>query len=435
MSTTSISVTKNLTGSINYVLYGTGEKKKQHENDGTTRAVAVSCSVKGGVKSFWKLGNDIKRKNSKIKNVGYNVIQSFNDKQFNYKNKKDSRIVNGLGVELAHRLFPNSPVLVVTHNDGKGHKLHNHIIVLNYDLQTQHAIRKNRGIRVVRAVNDKLMRENALSTVTYGRNFDKEVNNQFDLLLIENLRDAQKSSTDFNDFLNRLKARGIKVSVNGHDSTKKGLVYSMMDMTATRKNKKTGKVESHPRPRRRKASRLGKEFTFDALQTQFILNRKKKEHDRQIHLQEIKKMMAERTRRQKRLGVSESLENADSHSKKREKSDKKEVQNQVTIKRIHIDDAQTALTDNSKSNDKQAIAELSDLGETSSIKKTARERSPRPQRDKKSPKPKTTAKIQRKQKKQYNRKKYERIQLPTINDTLLEINNKQQKKRDDSKQF
>lgn len=430
MSTTSISVTKNLTGSINYVLYGTGEKKKQNEKNNTTRAVAVSCSVRSGVKAFWKLGNDIKRRNSKIKNVGYNIIQSFNDKQFDYKNKKDARIVNGLGVELAHRLFPNSPVLVVTHNDGKGHKLHNHIIVLNYNLQTQKAIRKNRGIRVVRAVNDKLMKENSLDTVTYGRNFNKEVNNQFDLLLISNLRDAQKSSTDFNDFLNRLKARGIKVSVKGQQGTKKGLVYSMMDVTATRKNKKTGKVESHPRPRRRKASRLGKEFTFDVLQTQFILNRKKKEHDRQIHLKEIQKMMSERTRRQqKRLEVAESLENTDNHSKKREKSDRKEVQNQTVIKRIHIDDAQTALIDNSKSNDRQAIQELSDLGETSSIKKTARERSPRPQRDKKSPKPKTTAKIQ------HNRKKHEKIILPTINDTLLEINNEQQKKHDDSKQF
>lgn len=422
-----------MTASINYVVYGNGEKYQKNKQNHTTRAVAVTCTMQGGIKQFLKFGNDIKRKNSKIKNVGYNIIQSFNDKQFDYKNPRDARIVNGLGVELAHRLFPNSPVLTVTHNDGKGHKLHNHIIVLNYDLQTQKAIRKNRGIRVVRAVNDKLMRENSLSTVQYGRNFDKEVNNQFDLLLISNLRDAQKSSTDFNDFLNRLKARGIKVSVKGQQGTKKGLVYSMMDMTATRKNKRTGKVENHPRPRRRKASRLGKEFTYDALQTQFILNRKKKEHDRQIHLQEIKKMMAERTRRQKRLEVAESLENTDNHSKKREKSDKKEVQNQVTIKRIHIDDAQTALTDNSKSNDKQAIQELSSLGETSSIKKTARERSPRPQRDKKT-ETKTTAKIQRKPK-QYNRKKHEKIILPTANDALLEINNEQQKKHDDSKQF
>lgn len=426
MSTTSISVTKNLTGSINYVLYGTGEKKKQHENDGTTRAVAVSCSVKGGVKTFWKLGNDIKRRNSKIKNVGYNIIQSFNDKQFDYKNKKDARIVNGLGVELAHRLFPNSPVFVVTHNDGKGHKLHNHILVLNYDMQTQHAIRKNRSIKAVRAVNDKLMRENALSTVTYGRNFDKEVNNQFDLLLIENLRDAQKSSTDFSQFSNLLKARGINISMKGHDSTKKGLVYSMMDMTATRKNKKTGKVESHPRPRRRKASRLGKEFTFDALQTQFILNRKKKEHDRQTRLKEIKKMMSERTRRQKRLEVAENLENADNHSKKREKSDRKEVQNQTIIRRVHIEQAENDLQDNTASNDKSAIQELEDFGEVSSIKKTARERSPRPQRDKKI-EIKTTAKNQR--------KKHEKIQLPTADDILLEINNEQQKKHDDSKQF
>lgn len=420
MSTTSISVTKNLTGSINYVLYGTGEKKKQNENNGTTRAVAVSCSVKGGVKAFWKLGNDIKRRNSKIKNVGYNIIQSFNDKQFNYKNKKDSRIVNGLGVELAHRLFPNSPVLVVTHNDGKGHKLHNHIIVLNYDLQTQKAIRKNRSIKIVRTVNDKLMKENSLDTVAYGRNFNKEVNNQFDLLLLSKLENAQRQAIDFDDYTKRLDILGVSV-VKKEKNGITGLTYKMIDKSHKNKND-----EVKPRLRRRKASRFGEQFTFTGLQTQFILNRKKQEEERQKHLKEIKKIMSARLKQHEPVEITK---NVDSHSKKREKSDRKEVQNQTVIKRIHIDDAQTALTDNSKSNDRQAIQELSDLGETSSIKKTARERSPRPQRDKKSPKPKTTAKIQ------HNRKKHEKIILPRGYDALLEINNEQQKKHDDSKQF
>ena len=420
MSTTSISVTKNLTGSINYVLYGTGEKKKQNENNGTTRAVAVSCSVKGGVKAFWKLGNDIKRRNSKIKNVGYNIIQSFNDKQFNYKNKKDSRIVNGLGVELAHRLFPNSPVLVVTHNDGKGHKIHNHIILLNYYLQTQKAIRKNRSIKIVRTVNDKLMKENSLDTVAYGRNFNKEVNNQFDLLLLSKLENAQRQAIDFDDYTKRLDILGVSV-VKKEKNGITGLTYKMIDKSHKNKND-----EVKPRLRRRKASRFGEQFTFTGLQTQFILNRKKQEEERQKHLKEIKKIMSARLKQHEPVEITK---NVDSHSKKREKSDRKEVQNQTVIKRIHIDDAQTALTDNSKSNDRQAIQELSDLGETSSIKKTARERSPRPQRDKKSPKPKTTAKIQ------HNRKKHEKIILPRGYDALLEINNEQQKKHDDSKQF
>lgn len=420
MSTTSISVTKNLTGSINYVLYGTGEKKKQHENDGTTRAVAVSCSVRGGVKTFWKLGNDIKRRNSKIKNVGYNIIQSFNDKQFDYRDKKDARIVNGLGVELAYRLFPNSPVLVVTHNDGKGHKLHNHILVLNYDMQTQHAIRKNRSIKAVRAVNDKLMKENSLDTVAYGRNFNKEVNNQFDLLLLSKLENAQRQAIDFDDYTKRLDILGVSV-VKKEKNGVTGLTYKMIDKSHKNKND-----EVKPRLRRRKASRFGEQFTFTGLQTQFILNRKKQEEERQKHLKEIKKIMSARLKQHEPVEITK---NADSHSKKREKSDRKEVQNQVTIRRVHIEDAENALTDNAKSNDKQAIAELSDLGETSSIKKTARERSPRPQRDKKSPKPKTTAKIQ------HNRKKHEKIILPRGYDALLEINNEQQKKHDDSKQF
>ena len=301
------------------------------------------------------LGNYIKRRNSKIKNVGYNIIQSFNDKQFNYKNKKDSRIVNGLGVELAHRLFPNSPVLVVTHNDGKGHKLHNHIIVLNYDLQTQKAIRKNRSIKIVRTVNDKLMKENSLDTVAYGRNFNKEVNNQFDLLLLSKLENAQRQAIDFDDYTKRLDILGVSV-VKKEKNGITGLTYKMIDKSHKNKND-----EVKPRLRRRKASRFGEQFTFTGLQTQFILNRKKQEEERQKHLKEIKKIMSARLKQHEPVEITK---NVDSHSKKREKSDRKEVQNQTVIKRIHIDDAQTALTDNSQSNDRQAIQELSDLGET-----------------------------------------------------------------------
>ena len=426
MSTTSISVTKNLTGSINYVLYGTGEKKKQHENDGTTRAVAVSCSVRGGVKEFWKLGNDIKRRNSKIKNVGYNIIQSFNDKQFDYKNAKDARIVNGLGVELAHRLFPNSQVLVVTHNDGKGHKLHNHILVLNYDMQTQRAIRKNRSIKAVRAVNDKLMRENALNTVTYGRNFDKEVNNQFDLLLISKLENAQRQAIDFDDYTKRLDILGVTV-VKKEKNGVTGLTYKMIDKSHKNKND-----EVKPRLRRRKASRFGEQFTFTGLQAQFQLNREKREQEKEKHKKQIQKMLADKLKRQKRVEIAENqAKTVQKSSKKREKSDKKENQNQIIIKRVHIEQAQSELQDNTTSNDKTAIQELNSLGDTVSSKKSARQRRPRPQRAQ-------NLKIKRiKIKKDTNnRKNHEKIILPSTHDVLLDINTEEQRKKyDDSKQF
>lgn len=427
MSITSISATHNLTASVNYVIYGNGEKGKQNRLNHTTRAVAISCTVQGGFKAFMAYGRRNKRLHSKIRNSGYNIIQSFNDKKFDYRNKKDVQIVNGMGVQLAQRLFPHSNYLVVTHIDGKGKKIHNHIIVINYDMLSKTAIRNNRDIRIIRAVNDDLMRQNNLETVTYGRNFDKEVNNQFDIELLTKLKDTREHATSFKDYCRLLKLRGVEV-VQKTKNGVKGLVYKMMDTHATKQ--KDGKAVPAPRTRRRKASRYGSEFTLKGLQVQFELNRKRIDEEKEERRKQIKKMVADRTRRQqKRVELANNLENADSHSKKREKSDKKEVQNQVTIRRVHIEDAENALTDNTKSNDKQAITELSDLGETSSIKKTARERSPRPQRDKKSPKLKTTAKIQ------HNRKKHEKIILPRGYDALLEINNEQQKKHDDSKQF
>lgn len=430
MSITSISSTHNLTASVNYVIYGNGEKGKQNRLNHTTRAVAISCTVQGGFKAFMAYGRRNKRLHSKIRNSGYNIIQSFNDKKFDYRNKKDVQIVNGMGVQLAQRLFPHSNYLVVTHIDGKGKKIHNHIIVINYDMLSKTAIRNNRDIRIIRAVNDDLMRQNNLETVTYGRNFDKEVNNQFDIELLTKLKDTREHATSFKDYCHLLKLRGVEV-VQKTKNGVKGLVYKMMDTHATKQ--KDGKAVPAPRTRRRKASRYGSEFTLKGLQVQFELNRKRIDEEKEERRKQIQKMVADRTRRQqKRVELANNLENADSHSKKREKSDRKEVQNQVTIRRVHIEDAETALTDNSKSNDKQAIQELSDLGETSSIKKTVRKDSPRPQRDKK-PKVQTTAKNQHK--KQYNRKKHEKIILPTANDILLEINNEQQKKHDDSKQF
>lgn len=424
MSITSISATHNLTASVNYVIYGNGETGKQNRLNHTTRAVAISCTVQGGFKAFMAYGRRNKRLHSKIRNSGYNIIQSFNDKKFDYRNRKDVQIVNGMGVQLAQRLFPHSNYLVVTHIDGKGKKIHNHIIVINYDMLSKTAIRNNRDIRIIRAVNDDLMRQNNLETVTYGRNFDKEVNNQFDIELLTKLKDTREHATSFKDYCRLLKLRGVEVVQKTKNSVK-GLVYKMMDTHATKQ--KDGKAVPAPRTRRRKASRYGSEFTLKGLQVQFELNRKRIDEEKEERRKQIQKMVVDRTRRQqKRVELANNLENADSHSKKREKSDKKEVQNQVTIRRVHIEDAENALTDNTKSNDRQALEELSDLGEVSSSKTATRKRSPRPQRDKKI-ETKTTAKNQR--------KKHEKIQLPTADDILLEINNEQQKKHDDSKQF
>ena len=431
MSVTTISVTHDLNHSVNYVVWGNGEKGQKNRENNTPRPVASYCSISGGYRGFLKFGHEVMKRKGKTDKVGFNIVQSFNDKQFDIHNKRDAKIVNGLGVELAHRLYPNSPTLVETHDDGDGGHLHNHITVLNYDLETYTTIRKNTDIRIIRGYNDTLMRENGLSTVSYGRNFEKEIHNEFDLELLGKLRNAQNQAVSFDDYIKRLQSVGVTTIVKEKNGVT-GLTYKMMNNYAKRKNKKTGKQEIHPRLSRRKASRYGKSFTFDGLQAQFQLNREKREQEKEKHKKQIQKMLADKLKQQKRVEIAENqAKTVKKSSKKREFTDKQENQNQIIIKRVHVEQAQSELQDNTTSNDKTAIQELNSLGETVSSKKSARQRRPRPQHAQ-NPKIKRI-KIK---KDTNNRKNHEKIILPSTHDVLLDINTEEQRKKyDDSKQF
>lgn len=412
MSVTSISKTRNLRKSVNYVLYGNGEKRRQHKMNGTNRASAIFCSSKDGVKGFLRDGRNLVRHKNNRRVVAYNLIQSFPKSEFNVKNKSDVEFANDLGVELAHRLFKDSEILVVTHTDSAGKHVHNHIIVLNDCLSTGKAIDKNRSVKALRACNDDLMRDYNLSTVDYVRDFSKELNGQFDISLIEKLNDARKQAVSYDDYVQRLASQGVTVTQKQKNGTV-GLVYKMLDKHAKKTVK--GKEKTVPRTRRRKASKLGREFTYLDLQKQFEVN-KRIILNREKRLRELKKRQYEQIKKQRQL---EQQENTSNTSKKREKSDNQENQNQIIIKRVHIEQATDALQDNTASNDKQAIEELNDVGESSSIKKSARQRRPRPQR----------VKIVKHEKKH-------KIKLPTLDiestDNLLYLNNENQKIQDEN---
>src|SRR5699024_8378901 len=75
-------------------------------------------------------------------------------------NELDQEIVTELGRQLAKKMHPNSDCLVVTHTDGEGGAIHNHILVLNHDNSTGKALTKYRRPVEVERANDEVMREN-----------------------------------------------------------------------------------------------------------------------------------------------------------------------------------------------------------------------------------------------------------------------------------
>lgn len=424
MSVTTIERTQSIKDSVEYVVLGKGEKRKQTLKNHTTRAKALFCSCPGGLNGFIKYSNEVMKKNPSRRIKGFNIIQSFPDNEFDYKNQDDIDYCNGLGVELATRLYPDSHFAVVTHTDGDGHKVHNHIIVINDVLSLGTSIKTKRDIRFVRAINDKLMRDVGLSTVQYGhKDFTKQKNGQFNIDLTKKIDDALKHSTELIQFIDKLDKLGVSVKVKrGYTHEPVGITYSMVDKN--NKKKKKGKLVSAPRTRHRKGSTLGREYTYQSIIKQINDNCDRAYEERQKRLREAKKRQYEQIKKRQQLEQQENISNT---SKKREKNDKQETQKQVIIKRVHIADAVDALQDNTASNDKQAIQELTDVGESSPIKKAVRRAdSQRPQR----------VKNTEKHIKQVKKHKKQKIELPTVDiesiDNLLYLNNENQKTQDEN---
>ena len=277
---------KNSANIIGYVFYG--RKTQTSEN---FRARAVFCSTSLQV---LKVKADALQKTKNITPM-ISIIQSFSNKQDNLdpNSKKDCRYVNDLGVALANKLYPSSDVLVVTHNDGTNNNLHNHILVLNYDYRLKHALRKNRNLYKMRNVNDKLMVEHGLSVVkkikplekiTFEtKRIKKEDKNwhehDFDTLLKNKIESAKKNVKSFAEFADLLGKNGVDVKTSPSKKKAVGLTFKMLDRFHYKKV--DGKKILAPRTRRRKASKLGSSFSYDAILQACEANRKALEKTKQ----------------------------------------------------------------------------------------------------------------------------------------------------------
>lgn len=267
VETSSIKSTANILG---YVFYGRKEQIKENY-----RARTVFCSTS---LQILKAKADTLQKTKHVAPM-ISIIQSFNNEQdkLDYTNSSDCKYVNDLGVELANKLYPNSDFLVVTHNDGTNHNLHNHILVLNYDYKLKHALRKNRNLYKMRHVNDELMRDCGLSVVKKSKNLEKTTfetkriasedknwrEHDFDTILKTKINSAKKNSKSFDDFTDLLGKVDVEVKIRKSKAGKVGLTFKMKD--SYHYKKVNGKKVLAPRMRRRKSSKLGTAFSYESI--------------------------------------------------------------------------------------------------------------------------------------------------------------------------
>lgn len=255
MSVVNIRPTYDLKAAVGYV--------SGHDHE---RESAVYVSNGMDTSSWLDQAQATMRLHNRRRVQGYTLIQSWGADELNVANPDDVRRANVAGQQLAKRLIGDSAnYMVVTHTDGKGRKVHNHIIICN-DVDGK-AVRDARWTKTMK-VNDDLMKD--LGFERTERSADKQTTRQRrDALdgksrsaddwvddLKATIRQTASEATNEEEWLSMMDDAGVSVKIR-HEKKKVGISY---------------KVDGH-RPIR--ANRMGTDFQFDHLNAQWEANRQK----------------------------------------------------------------------------------------------------------------------------------------------------------------
>lgn len=289
MSVTSITQCKSLRA---MAVYCTTPKKDQ-----TSERVAYMHCDLGSVNQFLQYTeNTIKAHRRKIQ--GYTLLQSFPSHEFHVDNQNHIAIVNLLGQQLAQALYPNSPCLVITHADSDGQCLHNHILVINHDLETDGCIKDNRHFRYVKEANDILMRKHGYevckesdSKQSQGEYWSNKRNHWLDQLK-DSLDKVLSHATTMQEFHDYLKAEGVSSTLYKANGTlKEKFTYQVMDSD--------GKLH------KKRSDKLGADYTREAIERTLASNRHKRSLEAQKPIMSMSNWIEAQRRLQEELKENE----------------------------------------------------------------------------------------------------------------------------------
>ncbi|WP_082492608.1 relaxase/mobilization nuclease domain-containing protein [Arthrobacter sp. Leaf69] len=295
MSITTVSPVYDLGTRAAYLELGVGAKKKGHKAAGTDRLAPGFYCDAPSIDAFVKMGNLLAEQNGR-RVKAHSYIVSFHPDELDVKDPRDLQRAGDLAFLLAKKMRPNSPAMVVVHDDGTGGCAHAHITILNHDTFTGKAPPSFRVHWQVKRANDRLMQEEGMQVTSSARAYAPGsywANKRGDMAAFDQqLGDAieqaglDPSAVDLPTFIAACNERGVEVLTAEHKvvsdgyrsktagETATGLTYKMRDVSTTGKN---------PRVRRRKASALSFEFTADGLEEVFTKKQEMKEQRRVNH--------------------------------------------------------------------------------------------------------------------------------------------------------
>lgn len=293
MAITTITSTKNGKGSIDYVLKGRTEDKKNPEE----RTLAVRghnldpSRAAEQMSAVWR--NFGKDDGHTIQT--YRIIQSFRESDFNKENYEDIEKANEIGLALAEKLYPTRQALIVTQADGEGGKVHNHIIVNSVEPVAGKSLRgiETSWEKTISKANDEVLKEHKIKALARGTLRDVAYSRS-ELSIItdkttswkDTIRDAvedsisEKNITSIEDLKEKLKDDyDIELKLRGKTITYAGTFNISKD-------------EENPKfvERKVRATKLGNNYTLEGLNHGFRENEKQRQRETTNKLSTIERI-------------------------------------------------------------------------------------------------------------------------------------------------
>ena len=275
MAITTITSTKNGKGSIDYVLKGRTEDKKNPEE----RTLAVrghNLDPSRAAEQMAAVWRNFGKDDGKTIQT-YRIIQSFRESDFHKENDEDIEKANEIGLALAEKLYPNRQALIVTQTDGDGGKVHNHIIVNSVEPVAGKSLRgiETSWEKTISKANDEVLKEHKINALKRGTLRDVAYSRS-ELSIIadktaswkDTIRDAVEDSmkdtnvTSIDDLKEKLQSDyDIELKLRGKTITYAGTFN-------------TSKDEENPKlvERKVRALKLGKNYTLEGLDNGFREN-------------------------------------------------------------------------------------------------------------------------------------------------------------------
>ena len=152
---------------IDYSSAHDGKDKAHNHNkfDRVLAASGVNCTPETGkalMQAVWR------KKRTKERNMieAYTIVQSFDPKNFDFKNPDDIKLANKMGQELVQKVVPTRLALIYTQADGTHNVIHNHIIVCSIDDATMKSMRADeKQFKTWANANDRVLREHGYETL------------------------------------------------------------------------------------------------------------------------------------------------------------------------------------------------------------------------------------------------------------------------------